>query len=154
MTIQIGNKWCFILFWSKTFAVLHGKQLNSLSPNALSIALVELQTEPDYRSEVWIRGQRSLQVHYCRGKPGERHSCYRGTKGFFHVFVIVNYCVNNLGFGDALVVHTKLLGICILPFVECFLFKGKKKHALVTIASCFIFRYLILRQVHKLFHWF
>lgn len=70
-------------FSEAKYVILHGKLLNPLSINSLSIAVVELQAEPDYRSEVWICGQRSLQVHYCRGKPEERHGCYCGTKLFF-----------------------------------------------------------------------
>lgn len=82
MMIQIEYKWCFVVFWSKMCVILHGRLLNSLSTNAFSIALVELQAEPDYRSEVWICGQRSLQVHYCWGKPGGRHGCSCGTEAF------------------------------------------------------------------------
>lgn len=82
MMIEIGYKWCFIVFWSKMFVILYRKLLTSLSTNAFSIALVELQAEPDYRSKVWIRGQRSLQVHYCWGKPGGRHSSTCGTEAF------------------------------------------------------------------------
>jgi len=52
MTIQIGNKRCFILFWRKIFVILCEKLLNPRSTNTLSVALVELQAEPDYRSEV------------------------------------------------------------------------------------------------------
>lgn len=82
MMIEIGYKWCFIVFWNKMFIIFHGKLLSSLSTNAFSIALVELQAEPDYRSKVWIGGQRSLQIHYCWGKPGGGHGCSCGAEAF------------------------------------------------------------------------
>lgn len=96
MMIEIGYKWCFIVFWSKISVILHGNLFNSLSTNAFSIALVELQAEPDYRSKVWIRGQRSLQVHYCWGKPGGRHGCSCGTEAFLFLWeFIANWLINS-----------------------------------------------------------